>query len=155
MTKHVFIHLELLLLLREFKYSFNVRIWNKLISWCQIFIEKFTFEYINNGPGCLSGRKDKDIRNLHCLKEVLFFMAIFSYWMSGRQSCRLPPNDGGISKNLISNFRITVTSFITCFNTNMRPAFRPHSLLWIYYDSYRSSHLFPKSLQLNGVCKAK
>ena len=95
------------------------------ISWCQIFIEKFNFEYFKNGPGFLSG--GKDIRNLHWLKEYSFFVILYSYWISDSQSCILPPNDGGNSKIVINNLKRSITSFITCFNTNTKPAFRPHN----------------------------
>lgn len=77
----------------------------------------------------MSGSKDKEIRNLRCLKEVKFFVILFFYRMSGSQSYRLPPNDGGNSEIVINNLRRSINNFITYFNTNIKPAFRPHSLL--------------------------
>jgi hypothetical protein len=79
----------------------------------KIFIEKFTFEYIKDDPEFLSGSKYKDIRSLHCLKEVQLSMILFSSWMSGSQRYRVPQKDGAISKkNVINNVRRLITNFI-------------------------------------------
>jgi hypothetical protein len=95
----------------------------------------------------LSGSKDKDIWYLHLFKKVYFSWYYFPIGCPIARAIGFRQNTALFrKKNVINNLRRLITNSIRCFNTNIKPAFRPHSLLCVYCDSYRSIHSFPNSV---------